>query len=95
MVYQRFLDPSDNRARDVGIRLDGTDIRAWDPFCIGQSELVAEEIIPVDLSNGKEAEFTVRAFVLPRREEFPDEEAAKLAKLTNDRKNLNFPARSR
>jgi len=88
MVYQRFLDPQDKRAPNVSISLNGDPIEAWDPYCIGESELVAKEDQPVELADGTEATFTVRAFVLPRREEFSNAEAAKLARITNDRQGI-------
>ena len=84
-VYQRFLDMKDNRTRNVFIRLDGERIQPWDPFQKGFSELIAQETVEVE---GSDATFTVRAFVLPRREEFPDEEAAKAARLSSDRQGI-------
>lgn len=88
MVYQRFLDPDDKRARDVEILLNGTPVRAWDPFQTKLSELVAQETIPTELPDGKTAEFTVRAYILPRREEFPTDELASAALLSNDRQGI-------
>lgn len=89
LVYQRFLDPADKRARNVEIYLDGVKINAWDPYCEEQSELVAEEkAMEVELPNGKSAHLMVRAFVLPRREEFSNDEAAKQARITNDRQGI-------
>ena len=88
MVYQRFLDHADDRAPNVELRLDGAVVEPWNPYCVGQSDLVAEETVPVELEAGREASFTVRAFVLPRREEFTSEEAAKRARITNDRQGI-------
>jgi len=89
LVYQRFLDPADKRAHNVEISLDGVKVNAWDPYCEGESALVAEEqAVDVELPNGKTAAFRVRAFVLPRREEFTSEEAAKRARITNDRQGI-------
>lgn len=87
-IYQRFLDTKDKRARIVKIRLNGEDVRAWDPFQAGLSELVASETIPTETEGGAEAEFTVKAFILPRREEFPNDEQAKAAKLSSDRQGI-------
>ncbi|WP_314332493.1 ATP-binding protein [Lautropia mirabilis] len=88
MIYQRFLDPNDKRAQDVSIELNGVPVIAWDPFQRGLSELVAEETLQVEMDSGKEASFVVRAFILPRREEFPDDELAKKAMLTNERQGI-------
>ncbi len=88
MIYQRFLDPNDKRAQDVSIELNGVPVIAWDPFQRGLSELVAEETLQVEMDSGKKASFVVRAFILPRREEFPDDELAKKAMLTNERQGI-------
>lgn len=88
MIYQRFLDPNDKRAQNVNIELNGVPVVAWDPFQKGLSELVAEETIQVQMESDKEASFVVRAFILPRREEFPDDELAKKAMLTNERQGI-------
>lgn len=88
MVYQRFLDPGDDRARNVIIRLNGVAVEAWDPFQRAVSELVAEQVVPAELENGKEATFTVKAYILPRREEFPDDKQAQAAQLSNERQGI-------
>ena len=80
MTYQRFLDPKDSRARDIRIVLNGDPVTAWNPFQEGLSELVADEKQPVDTG----AEFQVRAFILPRREEFPDASQEKEARISPD-----------
>ncbi|KMQ76387.1 ATP-binding protein [Marinobacter subterrani] len=85
MIYQRFLDVNDKRARDVEIRLNGKPVLAWDPFQKGLSELVAEDSPRVE---GSGAGFQVRAYILPRREEFPDDEQAKAAKLSSGMQGL-------
>ncbi len=88
MVYQRFLDSNDPRAQNVAIELNGVPVIAWDPFQLGLSELVAEETMHVEMENGTNASFVVRAFILPRREEFPNDELAKRAMLTNERQGI-------
>ena len=85
MTYQRFLDKSDTRARDVEITLNGEAIAPWDPFQKSWSELLADETIEVE---GTEAKFRVRAYVLPRREEFQDDKLAKQARLSSDMQGL-------
>jgi hypothetical protein len=81
MVYQRFLDPADKRAPNVKIALNGVQVEAWDPFCIGESELAGDETISVDMQNGSVANFQIRAFILPRKVEFSSEEAWRHARL--------------
>lgn len=86
MVYQRFLDPGDDRARNLSIFINGEQIFAWDPFCkkLPSTDLVAEQLVPVEMADGSESSFLVKAYVLPRQEDFPSREAAKLARLSND-----------
>lgn len=88
MVYQRFLDPSDARARSLRIAINGTDVVAWDPFASGESEMVASELVPVEMGNKVQAEFSVRAFVLPRKEEFASPERAAIARVGNERQGI-------
>lgn len=82
MVYQRFLDPNDKRtARKVQLSLQNEKVRAWDPFVVKESDLVASDKVTVELNGKKSGVFTVRAYVLPRREEFSDIEAAENARI--------------
>jgi hypothetical protein len=85
MVYKRFLDPKDKRARNVTIFVNGEAVEAWDPFCeaIEGTQKVAERTVEVEGANG-DAEFTVRAFVVPRKEEFASEADAKAARIGNE-----------
>ncbi|MCF7815299.1 MAG: ATP-binding protein [Candidatus Cloacimonetes bacterium] len=86
MIYQRFLDSSDNRAQDIEILLNGEPIEPWDPFCKKEpkTELVAEETLPVELGSGESTHFEVRAYILPRRDNFSSNEEAKKARLSNE-----------
>ena len=89
MTYQRFLDRQDKRAQNVRITLNGGTVSSWDPFQEGLSELVAIDTVSVEFrENGAKAQFTVRAFILPRREEFPQDEIAKSARLSSDKQGL-------
>lgn len=88
MVYQRFLDAGDGRAKHVSIELCGKLVPAWDPFQSKLSELVAQDTINTELPDGRLAPFSIRAYILPRREEFPDDKAATAAILSNDRQGI-------
>jgi hypothetical protein len=87
MVYQRFLDPGDKRARTVWMNLNGSPVKAWDPFMRGISREEGDESIDVDLPDGKKASFTIRAFILPRKEEM-DEETWRRAKLKGEMQGI-------
>ncbi|NMM43607.1 ATP-binding protein [Rhodospirillaceae bacterium KN72] len=88
MVYQRFLDLKDDRAQNVAIELNGMSVAPWDPFQRDLSELVAEESMITQLEDGHQASFTVRAYILPRREEFPNDKLAQAALLSNNRQGI-------
>lgn len=88
MVYQRFLDPEDPRAPTVAMTLNGEPVMAWDPFCVMESRLVASEDVTVDLGNGKKTKFSVRAYILPRKEEFSTPEAHEVSRLGNDTQGI-------
>jgi hypothetical protein len=85
MIYQRFLDPADKRARTVEMFINGQAVEPWNPFCtdMPETEMVAEESMAVDTGDGTEAKFTIRAYVLPRREQFPSPAAAAAAQIKN------------
>ena len=81
MVYQRFLDVDYSTAPNVIIKVNGSELKPWDPFCLPLSEKVASKTIELE---GTDASFQINAFVLPRREEFGSAEEATEAKIGND-----------
>lgn len=83
MIFQRFLDTEDDRARSVAMRLNGEVVPSWDPFCVSESEIVSDDTPEVELPDGTTAMFSMRAYVLPRKEEFSTEEVAKEARISN------------
>lgn len=85
MIYQRFLDHNDDRARNITITVNGHEVDAWDPFCIQESEteMVAGEVKQATIDDNKKASFMVRAYVLPRKEQFSSDVKAKQARLEN------------
>lgn len=88
MVFQRFIDETDTRAENVKILLDGNPVVAWDPFCSSESELVSEDSPEVAVDGGEIASFQMRAYVLPRQEEFSTPEAAKSARINNPNQGM-------
>jgi len=90
MVYQRFLDPDDKRSRNMEMFVNDEPIQPFDPFClkVKGAEMVAQKKMEPELSNGDKAEFTIRAYVLPRREEFPSPADAKAARLENQTQGI-------
>ncbi len=93
MTYQRFLDKSDDRARSIDILVNGQRVAPWDPFQRTIAEVVAEEDVEVVaegdvVEENAQARFQVRAYILPRREEFPDDKMAQEAKLSSDMQGI-------
>jgi len=89
MVYQRFLDKNDRRASDVNIRINGEPVLPWDPYCVSETKApIAEKVMKVEIGEDDHAEFKVRAFILPRKDEFSDQQVAKDARLTNNMQGL-------
>lgn len=86
MVYQRFLNPAFSDVQNVRIYLNGAEVKAWDPFCISAgSTLSANEYFSIDTdSQSNKSGFTIRAYILPRREEFPSRKDMEEANITND-----------
>lgn len=87
MVYHRFLDPGDSRAPTITIVINGTAVEAWNPFFEHEADLVASPApiqVEFDGREGIAGEFVIRAFVLPRREEFSSDDEARRARIGNE-----------
>jgi hypothetical protein len=85
MVYQRFLDFDDERARNVNINLNGKRIKAWDPFFRKLTKMpVDEKIVPVEISEDKTSSFKISAYILPRKEEYDNDDDRNYAKISNE-----------
>lgn len=80
MTYQRFLDPTDSRAQNVQIFVNGDEVAAWDPFCLSEG-LQPEKKTDLILRSpdGKEGTLRLRAFLLPKEEQFSSKDAYKKA----------------
>lgn len=86
MVYQRFLDSQDDRARNIEITVNGASIRAWDPFCLSEedTDLLANETVDVEMPDGSESFFKVKAYLLPNSKNFSTSQAREDARISND-----------
>ena len=87
MVYQRFLDELDDRAPNVSICLNGHEVEPWDPFCLLEEnsiELYSDEL-EIEMPGESEIPvLTIKAVLIPRRDEFSTREAGEKAKVSND-----------
>lgn len=89
MVYQRFIDAADDRERTLELRLQGEKVLPWDPFCIAETgEPIATKELSLELEDGTTTKFLVRAFVLPRKEDFTNQLAARAALISNDMQGI-------
>jgi hypothetical protein len=91
MVYQRFLNHNDTREeQELSIKINDHEVLPWDPFCIGESELAAKQIVPLghEDENDVLGEFIIKAYILPRKGQFSSEEAEKSARISNDRQGF-------
>ena len=86
MVYQRFLDESDNRACNVTITLNGKAVEPWDPFCITEENtvLLYEDELEIEMDDNPTSDLTIRAYLIPRRDEFSTPAAGERARVSND-----------
>lgn len=86
MVFQRYIDVNDTRAKNVEIVVNTDTIKAWDPFCTKEerTETLQEEDVPVDMPDGSQALFHISAYIIPKKGEFSSIEAEKEARGSND-----------
>lgn len=75
MVFQRFLDPADHRAPTVGIVLNGTPLKPYDPFAqkLGRTVTTFEGAKQFDLFEN-ESIVKAHAYVVPSRDELQTDE---------------------
>lgn len=80
VTYQRFLDPHDDRARNVVIAVNSVPVSPWDPFCTTWVE-------PEDVNGAKRFKFGLdsktheivcRTFILPLNNEVADPQYAEV-----------------
>ena len=85
LVYYRFLDPSDERERNVVIRVDGEQVEAWNPFYPEKAEQVLPDNLQrleVEDEDGNIEVAYMRAWILPNQRDLSNEEKKK-ARITN------------
>lgn len=74
-VFQRYLDPGDNRARTVVVAVDGEKVEPWDPFC-EKFEQVKPELareLKLTTADGEDlGSVFVRGFILPHKNDMDD-----------------------
>jgi hypothetical protein len=85
LIYYRFLDSNDSRARNVTLRINHEKVEPWNPFYPEKSEQALTEnlqTLEVELEDGSTATAHIRAWILPHSRDLTAEER-KLARITN------------
>ena len=85
LIYHRFLDQSDDRARTVGITVNGVPVIAWNPFYPSKAEQVLsleQQQLEIVLDDDTVEIATIKAWILPHRREL-DKDQQKIANITN------------
>ncbi|MBM6400279.1 ATP-binding protein [Phycicoccus sonneratiae] len=93
LVFQRYLNPNDKRARNVSIAVNGVVLEAWDPFLEGRGgNCVLEKTLKMRPAySGAEMEeynISLRAFILPRKDEYSSDETRDYANIGLDRQGI-------
>ena len=84
MVFQRYLDPDDDRARTVVIAVNGEKVEPWDPFCERweQVEPELQNIVRLRKDDDDLGEVCVRGFILPKKSAIEDQRYAEEAEIS-------------
>lgn len=86
MVYQRFINEDDQRAANVNISLNGKEVSAWDPFCTTEqyTTVLYEDDLEIEMNDEDSSSLIIRAYLIPRRDEFSTRMAGEKARVSND-----------
>jgi hypothetical protein len=86
-VYERFLNGfAYGNSKKLNIVLNGQNVYPYDPFCLSepQNQIVADQVIQLEGPNKQKFQFTIKAYILPRTDEFSTPNAKKQARINND-----------
>lgn len=100
LIYHRFLDENDSRARTFEMSVNGIRLEPNDPFCL--REMRDDDTGTIKTGNGsdkectvqmedgteKEATFHLQGYVLPTKENFSSKESLEKANINNH--NMGF-----
>lgn len=86
LVFHRFLDKNDKRERDISIFVNEVPVEFWNPFYPARSEQVlapSKQQISIELPEGAEEKASIRAWILPHRNEMTKDEQKNHARISN------------
>lgn len=85
LIYYRFLDSDDDRARTVSITVNGEPVKAWNPFFPSRADQVLtpkQQKLEIVLEDDTVETATIKAWILPHRRDMSKDEQ-KIANITN------------
>lgn len=85
LIYYRFLDPADDRERNIAITVNGQEVAPWNPFYPEKSEQVLtakQQELEIELNDGTVEIARIKAWILPHRRDLTKDEQ-KVAKISN------------
>ncbi len=90
LVFQRYLDVNDKRARNINVFVNSTKLEPWDPFCTGEefTELVGIEEPVISIGDDKETKIQIKAYILPTAEQYSSAENLRKAKPSTDNQGV-------
>lgn len=100
LIYHRFLDKNDLRAKNIEMKINGTLLEPIDPFCLAEMRedemgtITTGKPVDKDVEIQREDDtitkstFHVQGYVLPTKENFSSPKALKKANITNH--NMGF-----
>lgn len=86
LVYHRFLDKNDDRERNIDIFINQNAVEPWNPFYPARSEQVLPENqqnLLLELPDGTEETATIKAWILPHKNDMTDAENDSHARIAN------------
>jgi len=86
LIYHRFCDKTDEREHNINIVVNQTTVEPWNPFYPTRSEQVLPENkqkLLIELPDGTEETATIKAWILPHRNDMTKEEETDHARISN------------
>ncbi len=87
LVFQRYLDPAFEQTRTVRLHLNGEAIQPWNPFCPDVANNAGTHILTVPYGD-ETVPIVITAHLLPRAENFADENRREAANLVANRQGI-------
>ncbi|MDC0048735.1 ATP-binding protein [Verrucomicrobia bacterium] len=91
LVFHKFLNPKEKNFSNVNITMNWEPVEPWNPFIPHLAEMVMPPkatVLNIETSDGSEVEATIKAWILPHRQDYPNKEELDNAKIANNRQGL-------